>query len=84
MSNRENETSRSERTWCDPWNGSRSPGFLKFKRDFRAAAMGYYLHEDDYSIWEACMDMDQGGQGNNAPAMLAQGQNGSVWYGKGV
>ena len=34
------------------------------------------INEDDYSIWEACIDMDQGGQGNNAPAMLAQGQNG--------
>ena len=35
-----------------------------------------FLHEDDWSIWQACTDMDQGGQGQGADALPAQGQNG--------
>ena len=32
-----------------PWNGSRTPGFMKFKRDFQAGADAMFLHEDDWA-----------------------------------
>ena len=71
-----NDNSRSDRLFSDPWNGSRTPAFLKFKRDFSAGMGAMFLHEDDYSLWQACTDTDQGGQGAGADALPAAGQNG--------
>ena len=52
---------RSRKLFTDSaWNGSRSPEFRKFKRDFKAGANALFLHEDDYSVWQACIDTDQG------------------------
>ena len=34
------------------------------------------MHEDDYSIWSACNDNDQGGGSQGADPLPAQGQNG--------
>ena len=62
--------------FCDAWNGSRTPAFAKFKRDFKTGAHAWFLHEDDYSIWQACTDMDQGGQNPGADAMPGAQQNG--------
>ena len=70
------DDSPTNRLFTDPWNGSRTPAFLKFKRDFSAGMGATFLHEDDYSLWQACTDMDQGGQGQGADAMPAAGQNG--------
>ena len=49
---------------------------MKFKRDFSAGMGATFLHEDDYSLWQACMDTDQGGQANGADQLPAQGQSG--------
>ena len=67
---------KHDRLVCDAWNGSRTPGFLKFKRDFQAGLTALFLHEDDYSVWQALTDTDQGGQAAGADALPAQGQNG--------
>jgi hypothetical protein len=61
MSSTHGNDSRGPRTYCDPWDGSRSAAFLKFKRDFKAGADAHFLSEDDFSLWSACQDMDQGG-----------------------
>ena len=62
--------------FSDRWNGSRTPAFLKFKRDFAAGADSFFMPEDDWSIWQACIDTDQGGLGQGADPFPAQGQNG--------
>jgi hypothetical protein len=62
--------------FCEAWNGSRTLEFLKFKRDFMAGMGAYFLHEDDYSLAKAILDVDQGGQGAGADALPAPGQNG--------
>ena len=62
MSQRSDDQGGSNRLFCDAWNGSRSPGFLKFKRDFKTGADATFLHEDDDSLWAAMDDMDAGGQ----------------------
>ena len=38
---------------CDPWHGARTPEFRTFKRNLKAVADALFLHEDDYSIWQA-------------------------------
>ena len=58
------------------WDGSRTPGFRKFKRDLHAGADAFFLNEDDYSILSAWLDLDQGGQGQGADAMPGQNQVG--------
>ena len=32
---------------CEPHDGTRTPEFLIFKRNFKSAASAIYLHEDD-------------------------------------
>ena len=54
---------------CAPHDGSRSPAFLKFQRDFRAGTQAEFVKDDEYSVWQALNDIDQGGQDANAPAM---------------
>ena len=54
---------------CAPHDGSRSPAFLKFQRDFRAGTQAEFIKDDEYSVWQALNDVDQGGQDANAPAM---------------
>ena len=76
MSNEENSSKEGDRLYCRKWNGTRSPDFISWKRDFKTGASAHFLHEDDYSIWQALEDKDQGGQDANAPALPAQGVNG--------
>ena len=59
-----------------PHDGSRTPKFIKFKRDFQAGADAWFLHDDDYSIWSACDDSDQGGLKPGSDAMPGPNQNG--------
>ena len=66
----------SNRLFCDAWDGSRSLGFLQFKRNFKTGMSAHFNTEDDYSLWQACMDTDQGGGAAGADPMPAQGQNG--------
>ena len=54
---------------CAPHDGSRSPAFLKFQRDFRAGTQAEFVKDDEYSVWQALNDVDQGGHDANAPAM---------------
>ena len=76
MSRDKDDDSRAGSLICDAWNGSRSPLFLKFTRDFKTGADAIFLHEDDYSIWQAMKGTDQGGPAPGADQMPAQGQNG--------
>jgi len=64
------------RMWCDAWSGARSPAFRKFIRDFSTGASATFLSEDDWSLWQAMTDLDQGGQGPNADAMPGPNQAG--------
>ena len=77
MSQRDGDRdSKTDRLICEPWNGSRSPEFRKFERNIKCDLLGYFLPEDECSIWDAMIDMDQGGQANGALAMPGQNQNG--------
>ena len=68
--------SSGPRLYCEAWNGSRAPGFRKFVRDFKTGADAYFLNEDDHSIWQACIDTDQGGQDPSAEPMPGPNQAG--------
>ena len=68
MSNEPKQAENGDRLLCDPWRGARTPEFRKFKRDFKASADALFLHEDDYSVWQAMADADQGGRAQNADA----------------
>ena len=61
---------------CDPWHGARTPEFRKFKRNLKAVADALFLHEDDYSIWQAMADVDQGGNGQGADPLPGPNQAG--------
>ena len=66
------DDSKDRKLFTDaPWDGSRTPGFRKFKRDLHAGADAFFCNEDDYSILTAWLDMDQGGQGQGAQAARA-------------
>ena len=71
MTGQSKEDSGGNRLWCDQWCGARNPGFRKFRRDYAAGATATFLHEDDYSLWQAMNDMDQGGLAHGADAMPA-------------
>ena len=53
MSKPSDDDNRRITLFSDRWNGSRTPGFLKFKRDFKTGMSAVFLHEDDYSLWQA-------------------------------
>ena len=76
MSTTHNDSDHTRKLLCDAWGGARAPGFLKFKRDLKAAANCIYLNEDDYSVWQAISDEDQGGNHPNADPLPAQGAGG--------
>ena len=63
-----NETNNARnKMLCDPHDGSRSPKFLKFCRDFKAAMSGQFTDKDDMdSLWRAMTGTDQGGQDGRA------------------
>ena len=74
MSNEPKQAENGDRLLCDPWRGARTPEFRKFKRDFKASADALFLHEDDYSVWQAMADADQGGRAQNADALPGPNQ----------
>ena len=76
MSNEPKQAENGDRLLCDPWRGARTPEFRKFKRDFKASADAMFLHEDDYSIWQAMADTDQGGRDQAADALPGANQAG--------
>ena len=58
---RDDDRRVGERLLCEPHNGSRTTEWLRFERDFSVATDAIFMHEDDYSIWQALTDLDQGG-----------------------
>ena len=76
MSNEPKQAENGDRLLCDPWRGARTPEFRKFKRDFKASADALFLHEDDYSVWQAMADADQCGRAQNADALPGPNQAG--------
>ena len=77
-SNNGGNDGRGPRTYCDPHDGSRTPNFLRFKRNFMTGSSAHFLHEDDYSLWQACQDTDQGGNAAGADAMPGAQQAGHL------
>ena len=61
---------------CDPHNGSRTPQFAIFKRNFRTVTDSIFLQDDSDSVWQACDDTDQGGNASTAERMPTQHQAG--------
>ena len=76
MADRSDDRNGKFTLFTTPYSGARSADFKIFERNLAASAAGQYLHEDDYSTWQAMIDTDQGGQDPNADAMPAQGQAG--------
>ena len=76
MSTENKRDENGDRLLCDPWRGARTPEFRKFKRDFKASADAMFLTEDDYSVWQAMADTDQGGQAQGADALPGPNQAG--------
>jgi hypothetical protein len=76
MSRDRDDDNNTTRLICSAWNGSRSPLFAKFRRDFRTGTDAMFLQEDDSSIWSAMDDMDQGGSKPGAERMPAPQQSG--------
>jgi hypothetical protein len=61
MSRDRDDENNGPRLICSLWNGSRSPLFAKFRRDFSTATDAIFLQDDDSSVWSAMDDSDQGG-----------------------
>lgn len=76
MSNDPKRDESGDRMLCDPWHGARTPEFRTFKRNLKAVADALFLHEDDYSIWQAMADVDQGGNGQGADPLPGPNQAG--------
>ena len=66
----------NNKTVTEPWDGRRSPEFLKFKQDLLVYAAAIFLHEDDYSIAQGMLGSDQGGPAQGADPMPGQQQAG--------
>ena len=69
-SNRDDDHGRGPRRLCEPHDGSRTPSFLPFKRNFKTGLDAIFLHEDDYSLWSAVFGTDQGGDDPNVDDVL--------------
>ena len=67
-----NILSLPRKSWVESSTGNETTWrFRIFKRDYAAGAGATFLHEDDYSLWQAMTDTDQGGQAPGADAMPA-------------
>jgi hypothetical protein len=76
MASEKTDDKHGPRMYTTPHDGSRSPAFISFHRNFRVGARAHFLPEDDSSVWSALEDTHQGGQAQGAPALPAQGQAG--------
>ena len=52
---------------------SKGQRWHQFAQAFKAGAAAEFLGEDDESIWDACTDVDTGGNGVGATAMPTAG-----------
>ena len=60
---------------CAPHDGSRSPAFLKFQRDFRTGTQAEFVKDDEYSVWQALNNIYQ----VDKMRMLQQCQVAMLW-----
>ena len=72
MSSTDQNTSNTLFT-SSPFDGIKGARWHQFEQAFKAGADAEFLGEDDESIWEACIDVDTGGNGAGAAAMPAAG-----------
>ena len=72
MSSTDQNTSNTLFT-SSPFDGIKGARWHQFEQAFKAGADAEFLGEDDESIWEACTDVDTGGNGAGATAMPAAG-----------
>ena len=56
-----------------PFDGIKGQRWHQFVQAFKAGAAAEFLGEDDESIWDACTDVDTGGNGVGATAMPTAG-----------
>ena len=56
-----------------PFDGIKGQRWHQFVQAFKAGAAAEFLGEDDESIWDACTDVDTGGNGVGATPMPAAG-----------
>ena len=68
MSSTDQNTSNTLFT-SSPFDGIKGQRWHQFVQAFKAGADAEFCHEDDDSIWEACIDIDTGGNGTGATPM---------------
>ena len=56
-----------------PFDGIKGQRWHQFVQAFKAGAAAEFLGEDDESIWDACTDVDTGGNGGGATPMPSAG-----------
>ena len=69
------QTVRTVTLLTAPHDGSRGTAFLEFERRFKSNMIAEFIGDEDFSAWECCIGMDQGGNGEGAPAMPALNAN---------
>ena len=69
------QTVRTVTLLTAPHDGSRGTAFLEFERRFKSNMIAEFIGDEDFSAWECCIGMDQGGNGDGAPAMPALNAN---------
>ena len=72
MSSTDQNTSNTLFT-SSPFDGIKGQRWHQFVQAFKAGAAAEFLGEDDESIWDACTDVDTGGNGVGATAMPTAG-----------
>ena len=56
-----------------PFDGVKGQRWHQFEQAFKAGAAAEFAGEDDESMWDACIDIDTGGNGTGATPMPAAG-----------
>ena len=72
MSSTDQTTSNTLFT-SSPFDGIKGQRWHQFVQAFKAGAAAEFLGEDDESIWDACTDVDTGGNGVGATPMPTAG-----------
>ena len=81
MSSTDQNTSNTLFT-SSPFDGIKGQRWHQFVQAFKAGAAAEFLGEDDESIWDACTDVDTGGNGAGATAMPAAGAEVIISFGR--
>ena len=78
MSNHPTSTDIPHGHYCIAHDGSKTHTFRVFKEIFLVNASAEFMRDDEYSIGDTIMDVDQGGQAAGATAMPSAAQTGHV------